>query len=86
MPIETIIFQETHEVLTPFGTVWRKIGGTYKLEEGEDKIKARDELKEFIDDSLKKYRTDEKQVLRNVVVEEKVTLKNLKEEFDVKRK
>jgi hypothetical protein len=55
MPFESVSIHETYELVTPIGSLWRKIEATYKIEEGEDEYTARDKVKAFLDESHRKY-------------------------------
>ena len=55
MPFESVSIHETYELITPIGSLWRKIDATYRLEEGETEYEARDKVKAFIDESHAKY-------------------------------
>lgn len=56
MPFESISIHETYELITPIGSLWRKIEATYKIDpSSEDEYIARDKVKNFLDESHKKY-------------------------------
>jgi hypothetical protein len=78
MPLETIIFQETHEIITPIGTIWRKIGGTYRMEEGDVKEDILGELKSFVSESHKKVTQ-----IKITPKDKQQTFEDLKKELNV---
>lgn len=56
MPFESVSIHETYELITPIGSLWRKIEATYKIDpDSEDEYIARDKVKAFLDESHKKY-------------------------------
>jgi len=55
MPFTSVSIHETYELLTPIGSLWRKIEASYEIGEGEDEYTARDKVKAFLDESHKKY-------------------------------
>lgn len=55
MPFTSITINETFELRTHIGSLWRKIEASYEIGEGEDEYIARDKIKSFLDESHRKY-------------------------------
>lgn len=83
MPFETVSIHETYELITPIGSLWRKIEATYKIENGEDEIIARDKIKSFLDESHAKYFPE---LPATPIKDKKLTFQDLKKELNVTSK
>ena len=59
MPFTSVTINETFELRTHIGSLWRKIEASYQIGEGEDEYIARDKVKAFLDESHRKYYSDE---------------------------